>query len=90
MVTDITERKQAEEHLTRISKAVESTSDGIGIADIYRKSTYHNQAFVNLYGYTVDELDAAGGPPAMYAQSEIAEQVLESILKVGHGVARST
>jgi hypothetical protein len=77
--TDITERKQAEAKLLRISKAIESTSDAIGMTDMSGRSIYHNQAFINLYGYTVDQLNAAGGPAAMYAQPKIAEQVFKAI-----------
>jgi len=62
---------------------VESTSDAIGMTDMSGRSIYHNQAFINLYGYTVDKLNTAGGPPAIYAQSEIAEQVFEAIQNGG-------
>jgi len=53
------------------------------MADMSRKVIYLNQAFINLYGYTADKLNTAGGPPAMYAQSEIAEQVFEAIQNGG-------
>ena len=75
----IVERKQTEEKLIRVTQAVESTSDAISMTDMSGSSIYHNQAFVNLYGYTVDELNAAGGLRAMYVRSEIAEQVFEAI-----------
>jgi len=84
---EIIERKRAEAH--PISKAVESTSDAISMADMSRKVIYLNQAFINLYGYTADKLNTAGGPPAMYAQSEIAEQVFEAIQNGGSWAARS-
>lgn len=77
--SDITERKQTEEKLIRSSKAIESTSDAISMADMSGKPIYHNQAFIKLYGYNIDELNAVGGLPAMYTQLEIAEQVLTAI-----------
>jgi len=77
--TDITEHKLTESKLIRISKAIESTSDAIGMADMSGRSIYHNQAFINLYGYTVDQLNATGGPAAIYTQPEIAEQVFQAI-----------
>ncbi len=88
---DTTERKRTEEALRertkqtllRISKAVESTSDAIDIADMASQSIYHNLAFIELYGYTVDELNRAGGPPALFTLPEIAQQVLQAILN-GH------
>jgi len=54
--------------LIPISKAVESTSDAIGMADMSRKVIYLNQAFINLYGYTADKLNTAGGPLCMPVQ----------------------
>jgi hypothetical protein len=77
--TDITQRKRAEETLLRISKAVESTSDAIGMTDMSGCSIYHNQAFINLCGYTVEELNAAGGPLVTYAQPEVGQQVFSVI-----------
>ncbi|MBW4681311.1 MAG: PAS domain S-box protein [Microcoleus vaginatus WJT46-NPBG5] len=78
---DITERKRAEEHLIRISKAVESASDAIGMADVTGTSIYHNRAFLNLFEYTVDELNAAGGPPAIYSNPNVAREVFDAITR---------
>ncbi|TAF32828.1 MAG: PAS domain S-box protein [Oscillatoriales cyanobacterium] len=58
-ITDISDRKQAELDLLRVTQAVESTSDAIGIADLTGRSIYHNQAFIQRYGYTAEELNAA-------------------------------
>lgn len=84
---DITERKQTEavlrertrETLLRISKAVESTSDAIGMTDMAGRSIYHNPAFIELYSYKVDELNAAGGLSAIFTEAEIAKQAFEAI-----------
>ncbi len=83
MITDITERKSAEEALLRISKAVESTSDAIVIADRKGKSIYHNPAFINLFEYTVEELNTVGGPSAIYTNPDVAAQVFDSLMR-GH------
>jgi len=79
MLTDITERKSTEEALLRISKAVESTSDAVGMVDLHGKSIYHNPAFINLLEYTVDELNAVGGPAVLFPDLAIAEDVFASI-----------
>jgi PAS domain S-box-containing protein len=76
---DITERKQTEKALLRISKAVESVSDAIGIADPTGKSIYQNPAFIQLFGYTVDELNAVGGPPAIYTNPEETKIIFNTI-----------
>jgi PAS domain S-box-containing protein len=77
--TDITSRKQAEEKLIRVTQAVESTSDAIAIADLSFKCNYHNQAFFAVYGYTVDDLNSLGGLSAMFADTQIGQQILAAI-----------
>jgi len=79
MVEDISERKRAEEALTRISKAVESSSDAIAMSDPVRNHFYHNRAFQVLFEYTVDELNAAGGPTAVFCDQDVAREVFDTI-----------
>lgn len=79
MINDITERKITQDKLLHISKAVESASDAIGIADPTGVLTYHNPAFVEMFGYTVDELNTAGGPPVLYTNDIDAIQVFTTI-----------
>ncbi|MEG4441170.1 PAS domain S-box protein [Microcoleus sp. AT9_B5] len=69
-IFDITDRKQAELTLCLITQAVDSASDAIAIADLDGYSVYHNQAFIQRYGYTVEELNNAGGPAVMYPKSQ--------------------
>jgi PAS domain S-box-containing protein len=77
--SDITNTKRTEEKLRRITQAVESTSDAISIFDLSGKGLYQNQAFINLYGYTIDELNAAGGPGSMFVAPELADQIVATI-----------
>jgi two-component system, NtrC family, sensor kinase len=77
--SEIFERKKTEEALLRISKAVESVSDAIGIADVTGQPIYHNPAFTHLFGYTVDQLKAVGGPVAVYKDPETAHSVFSTI-----------
>ncbi len=49
-VRDITRRIQMERKLVRLSKAVDSTSDGIAIADEERRHIYQNASFLQLIG----------------------------------------
>ncbi|MCZ0901775.1 PAS domain S-box protein, partial [Microcoleus sp. HI-ES] len=78
-ITDITDRKQAELDLLRVTQAVESTSDAIGIADLKGRSIYHNQAFVQQYGYTAEELNTAGGLTAIYPQTKMLREMFKTI-----------
>jgi len=79
LASEIVERKNTEQALLRISKAVESASDAIGIADVTGEPIYHNPAFIDLFGYTLDELNAAGGPVAVYKNPAQAQSVFTSI-----------
>lgn len=52
MVTDITGRKRIERRLLFISRAVESSSDAIGISDGEGHHVFHNRAMSVLFGYS--------------------------------------
>ena len=80
IVKDITKRKLQEEHLQRISNAIENTSDGVGIFDISGKIIFQNKALVKLIGYTVEELNAAGGHTAIFDDKEISNEMFSSIM----------
>ncbi|MBD1936703.1 PAS domain S-box protein [Microcoleus sp. FACHB-68] len=76
---DITERKQAEAQLIRISQAVESATDAINIADITTQHIYQNPAFQELFGYRIDELFALGGASVLFCDKAVANEVFETI-----------
>ncbi|MBE9183710.1 PAS domain S-box protein [Microcoleus sp. LEGE 07076] len=80
-ITDISDRKQAELNLLRVTQAVESTSDAIGIADLTGRSIYHNQAFIQRYGYTAEELNTAGGATAIYPKTQVLLEMLKTLRK---------
>lgn len=70
------------ESLLRISKAVSSCSDAIGIADAKGTHIYQNPAYSKLFEYeTVEELNAAGGPQITFVDRQIAKDVLNTISK---------
>ncbi|MBD2040911.1 PAS domain S-box protein [Microcoleus sp. FACHB-672] len=80
---DITERKQAEAQLIRISQAVESASDAVNIVDITTQHIYQNPAFQELFGYTIKELVAFGGASILFCDKAVAKQVFETISQGG-------
>ena len=63
----------------RILKAIESTSDAISIADIDGTALYHNQAFYDLYNYTVNELNVRGIPETLFVQPEVADNIFRTV-----------
>jgi len=55
ILTDITERKNAETQLRFLSTAVEQASEGIAISDLNGNLNYLNEAFASRHGYTKEE-----------------------------------
>ncbi|WP_293350370.1 MULTISPECIES: PAS domain S-box protein [unclassified Microcoleus] len=80
-MTDISDRKAAELALLRVTQAVESTSDAIAIADLKGQSIYHNQAFIQRYGYTVEELNELGDSAALYIRPKSYKKIYKNIRK---------
>ncbi|MGL5064364.1 MAG: PAS domain S-box protein, partial [Microcoleus sp.] len=80
-IFDITDRKQAELTLQQVMQAVNSASDAIAIADLDGYSIYHNQQFIHRYGYSVEELNNAGGPSVMYAKSQVLRKLFRVLRK---------
>ncbi|MDY6964708.1 MAG: PAS domain S-box protein [Halobacteriota archaeon] len=80
---DVTEQKRIEDNFYRLSCAIESTSDAIGMADVTGRSIYHNRAFVDLFEYTPEELNSAGGPAAVYKDPDDMKDVFETIIGEG-------
>ena len=79
-VYDITDRKKAEERMLFIAKAVESTSDAIGISDASGKHFYQNKALSDLFGYaTAEEIAAAGGGQSVIHDPDVAKKLYETI-----------
>ncbi|MGI8501039.1 MAG: PAS domain S-box protein [Hassallia sp.] len=78
-IRDITYKKLAEETLLRLRKAIESSSDAIGITDIEGQGVYLNPAFIELFAYTAEELNAAGGPSAIFTKKSEFERIFETV-----------
>jgi PAS domain S-box-containing protein len=77
--TDITDRKHANESLVRFRTAIESSSDAIGMADIGGEVIYVNPAFVELFEYTLAELQVAGGPPVLYINKAECKEIFATV-----------
>ena len=81
-VYTITERKNAEKSLLEIMKALDSTSDAIGISDSKGRHFYQNKALSDLFEYkTAEETEAAGGGMARVKDPVIAKQMFSNILQ---------
>ncbi|MCX6283608.1 MAG: PAS domain S-box protein, partial [Bacteroidetes bacterium] len=79
---DITDHKQEESQLLMVKKAVESASDAIGISDAKGHHVYQNKALSELFEYsTAEELEEAGGGPAVVRDPKVAEEMYNNIMK---------
>lgn len=67
------------ERLLYTSKAVESISDGVTIADTNGTAIYNNQAFIDLYGYTVNELNVRGIPASLFTDPDVASEIFSAM-----------
>ncbi|MCK4303449.1 MAG: PAS domain S-box protein, partial [Candidatus Eisenbacteria sp.] len=56
VVSDITERKRAEEKLRLLSQAVGNAVEGIAMGDPEYRITYVNDTFTRMFGYSREEL----------------------------------
>lgn len=79
-VKDITDEKKAEEELIRITQAVESSSDAIGVADPMGNHFYQNASFTKLFNYELEEFNDRLHPSVLYANAHIAEDVFSTIM----------
>ncbi len=77
---DITSRKEIEKELIRITKAIESSGEAIGMSDPHGRHFYQNEAFTKLFGYTAEELATLGGGPIVYTDPNVAREVFSTIM----------
>jgi PAS domain S-box-containing protein len=73
------ELEASNDTLARIRQAMGSATDAIGIGDFEGNSLYHNKAWVNLFGYTVEELNAIPGQGVLFADEADAKVVYDHI-----------
>jgi len=81
LYAEIAKRRRAEEALIRIQKAVESSSDAIGMSDPQGCHFYHNKAFHDLFEYSVEELNKPLAPVVIYADPNVGREVFETIMQ---------
>ncbi len=65
--------------LQQIRVAVDNITEAIQLADPSGQAIYHNKAFTELLEYMPAELNAAGGPPSLFANQTVASEVFETI-----------
>ncbi|NQV31267.1 MAG: PAS domain S-box protein, partial [Phycisphaeraceae bacterium] len=72
---DITDRRQAEKEIQTFKKALDSSSDAIGMSTPQGRHIYQNHTFDTLFG------DIGEDPPAsIYVNEDIGRDVFESVM----------
>lgn len=77
MAHDITERKQAELQLHKLSLAVEQSPESIVITDLHGRIEYANEASVRNSGYSLDEL--IGANPSVLQSGQTAPESYQAL-----------
>jgi two-component system, sporulation sensor kinase E len=77
---DISARKKNEDQLLRILAGIEGTGDAIGISMPDGSHFYHNQSFNELFGYSVEELNAPLGPVKLFADEDLGNHIFQTIM----------
>lgn len=62
---DVTHRLEKDKKLIQVMKAVDTSDNGIGIADLEGKMQYVNPALENLFGYSLEDYHKLGGSPGL-------------------------
>jgi len=77
VVTDITERKRADEQVRKLSTAVEHSPAMVLITDPNGEIEYVNPKFLNVTGYTIEEI--VGKTPSLLASAGTARRQYEDL-----------
>ena len=85
---DITARKQAEDQLLQLQKAVETMSLGVTITDLTGRISYANPAAARMHGYQAAEL--RGQDRGIFTLPELRPPVTLAEIMQGKGLSRET
>ncbi len=65
--------------LLAIIKAIESSGDAITVADASQERTYYNKRFVELFGYSIEELNKTDGKAPLCVDPTVADNVSTAV-----------
>ena len=71
-ILDISERKRAQQEMTRLSRIAAQTDNAVVLTDVAGKVEWVNNAFVEISGFTLD--DIKGKKPGQFLQGELSDK----------------
>ncbi len=80
VIRDVTAQKQALRELRRFRRAVECAGDGFVIQEAATNHLYFNPAFLEMVGYSAEELEAAG-PALIFKTPEIIGELQRAVMR---------
>src|SRR5215203_4732678 len=83
LLTDITERKKAEETRSFLASIVHSSNDAIISFDFFRQIVSWNDSAAKIFGYTAEEI--IGQPLSILAPRELQQEQMEITEKIWRG-----
>jgi len=81
VLTDITDRKIVEERLNLLSHTVKSIGECVSVTDLNNAIIYTNQAFLDTYGYTEEEVLGKNISDLLYTKDAEPQEMLVSTLR---------
>ncbi len=76
---EITGRNKMRDSLKKFKKIIDNSGEAMGLSTIDGKMTYMNRTFVELVGYTVDEMNETGGIRVIYPEIELHNEIQETL-----------
>ena len=78
---EIIQRQRASVELLRIRQAVNSLGDAVVIADAAGRHIFHNPAFFQMFGYSLEEVNQAGGMGSLFSDPQAGHRLMENLRK---------
>ncbi|HEY8683204.1 MAG TPA: PAS domain S-box protein, partial [Rhodanobacter sp.] len=83
LVTDVTQRLQADAHIRDQVSLLDKTRDAIVAGDLNHRIIFWNKGAERLYGWTADEILGVSNIEDVYPDPEIVKEILAGLLSEG-------
>lgn len=76
---EITGRNEIRDSLRKFKKIIDNSGEAMGISTVDGRMTYMNRTFSELVGWTVDEMNEAGGIRIIHSETTMYNKILETL-----------